>query len=202
MPLTGWPAAAVAVLASGAAPGIGTPSGPCGPGAGAGLRLPRVCSGASFGADALAAPCPPVTARVMPTAAAATTTTAPSPPSHSLRRRRRASSARAFAIFSRACCRFLLLLDTEPLPLPRAGPAAARARHRGSRVNQGLHLLSTDVDSSTIGLALRAAGRTAGLRDRTDHRGRPGAREPSCSQHVTASCPEGPPVPGEKPGWS
>ena len=47
MPSTGWPDATVAVLASGAAAGTGTPSGPSGPGAGAGWRDPSVLSGAS-----------------------------------------------------------------------------------------------------------------------------------------------------------
>src|SRR5215510_14757960 len=42
MPSTGCPAALVAVLASGGALGMGTPSGPVGPDAGAGPTLPSV----------------------------------------------------------------------------------------------------------------------------------------------------------------
>jgi hypothetical protein len=111
IPSTGWPAATVAVLASGAAAGIGTPSGPAGPGAGAGLRSPSVLSAAS------GSPLPelplPVTARVMPTTAATTTTTAPLTASHSRRRRRRASSARIRAIRSWARCLLLLLIGSR-----------------------------------------------------------------------------------------
>jgi hypothetical protein len=43
---TGCPVAAVAVPASGGAAGTGTPSGPDGPGLGAGPRVPSVLSGA------------------------------------------------------------------------------------------------------------------------------------------------------------
>ena len=52
MPSVFWPEAAAAVLASGAAPGTGTPSGPAGPGAGAGLRVPSVLSAPSFSSGA------------------------------------------------------------------------------------------------------------------------------------------------------
>jgi hypothetical protein len=111
IPSTGWPAAAVAVLASGAAAGTGTPSGPAGPAAGAGWREPSVLSGASGSAVPGPPELPPVTARVMPTAAAmTTTTTAPAAASHTRRRRRCACSARACAILSRALGLLLLLM--------------------------------------------------------------------------------------------
>src|SRR5215467_13538652 len=119
-PSTGWPVALVAVLASGGAFGMGTPSGPFGPGGGAGLSGPSVLSEGSFGDEPeppLAAGPPEVTASVMPTAAPPTITTAPSATSQRCRRRRRASAALACAIFWRACCcLFLLLLDTAPFP--------------------------------------------------------------------------------------
>src|SRR5215471_701801 len=51
IPSTGWPVALVAVLASGGALGTGTPSGPFGPGGGAGLSVPSVLSEVSFGDD-------------------------------------------------------------------------------------------------------------------------------------------------------
>src|SRR6516225_1553589 len=121
MPSTGWPAVVAEGPASGGALGIGTPSGPFGPGGGAGLSGPSVLSAASFGGDEpdapLAAEPPEVTASVMPTAAPPTITTAPSAISQRCRRRSRASAALACAIFWRACCcRFLLLLDTAPFP--------------------------------------------------------------------------------------
>src|SRR5215472_15440919 len=124
MPSTGCPVAAVAVLASGGALGTGTPSGPGGPGDGAGCSVPSVDRLASLSrGELLLAACGLllVTASAMPTAAAATTTAAPSPASQSRRRRRRASCALIRAIFSRACCRFLLPLDTVCLLI---GPAA------------------------------------------------------------------------------
>src|SRR5262249_40519466 len=72
MPSTGCPAALVAVLASGGALGTGTPSGPVGPGAGAGLSVPSVLSEVSFDdtepVPPWAAQPPEVAARVMPTA--------------------------------------------------------------------------------------------------------------------------------------
>src|SRR5271169_1025864 len=131
IPSTGWPVATVAVLASGAPAGIGTPSGPAGPGAGAGLRDPSVLSGAS-GSPLPELP-PPVTARVMPTAAATTTTTAALTASHRRRRRRRASSARIRAIRSLADSRLLLLIR------PALVFGSAGAGGIGSRVAGGSH---------------------------------------------------------------
>src|SRR5262249_40012683 len=135
MPSTGCPAALVAVLASGGALGTGTPSGPVGPGAGAGLSVPSVLSEVSFDdtepVPPWAAEPPEVAASVMPTAAPATITTAPIAPSQRHRRRRRASAALACAIFWRACCcLFLLLLDTAPFLLgPRGRWAEGGAGH-------------------------------------------------------------------------
>src|SRR5215475_8387807 len=130
MPSTGWPAVLTEGPASGGALGTGTPSGPFGPGGGAGLSVPSVLSELSFG-DAVAEPLlaepPEVAARAMPTAAPATITTAPSAISQRCRRRRRASAALACAIFSRACCcLFLLLLDTAPFPDRATGWRAER----------------------------------------------------------------------------
>src|SRR5215467_10801262 len=59
MPSTGCPAALVAVLASGGALGTGTPSGPVGPGAGAGLSVPSVLSEVSFDDTEPVPPPPP-----------------------------------------------------------------------------------------------------------------------------------------------
>jgi hypothetical protein len=153
MPSTFWPVALVAVPASGGALGTGTPSGPAGPGAGAGLSVPSVLSEASFNPGvpppALPPPAlpPPVAASVMPMAAA-TTTAPPATASQRRRRRWRASAARACAIFSRACCcLFLLPLDTAPFPwsghlLVGLGTARPRARAH--------YLLSTYVDSNMV----------------------------------------------------
>src|SRR5215475_9093592 len=72
MPSTGWPAVLADGPASGGALGIGTPSGPFGPGGGAGLSAPSVLSEVSFGDEPeplLAAEPPEVTASVIPTAA-------------------------------------------------------------------------------------------------------------------------------------
>src|SRR5258708_31227619 len=114
MPSTLWPEALVAVSASGAARGTGTPSGPAGPGDGADLSVPSVLRLASFspGEPVLA---PPLIPSVTPTAAAATTATAPVPASQRRRRRRRASRALICASFALACCRFLLPLATAPI---------------------------------------------------------------------------------------
>src|SRR5258708_19931407 len=81
MPSTLWPEALVAVSASGAARGTGTPSGPAGPGDGADLSVPSVLRLASFspGEPVLA---PPLIPSVTPTAAAAPTPTAPVPARH------------------------------------------------------------------------------------------------------------------------
>jgi hypothetical protein len=54
----------------------------------------------------------PATASVMPAAAAITTTAAPIPAILLRRRLLRASRARILVIFSRACCLFMLPLDT------------------------------------------------------------------------------------------
>src|ERR1700730_17375097 len=124
IPLTLWPVAIVAVLASGGALGTGRPSGPVGPGDGAGASVPRVLSGASLGRGEpppVAAPPPPETASVMPTAAAATTTTAAVPASQRRRRRRCASCALIWASLSRAFCRSPLALD-PPSPSSSACP--------------------------------------------------------------------------------
>src|SRR6516225_7359211 len=86
IPLTGWPVAAVAVLASAGPAGTGTPSDPGAPGDGAGAREPSVLSGARVGAAPAALGLPPVTARVMPTAAAMTMMAAPVTASHRRRR--------------------------------------------------------------------------------------------------------------------
>jgi hypothetical protein len=56
-----------------------------------------------------------VTASVMPAATAITTAAAPIPASQLRRRLRRASSALIWAIFARACCLFLALLDISTL---------------------------------------------------------------------------------------
>ena len=77
------------------------------PAAGAGSREPSVLSGAR---DSPAPELPPVTARVMPTAAAMTTMAAALTASHIRRRRRCASSARTRAILSFALSRLLLLI--------------------------------------------------------------------------------------------
>src|SRR5215469_11030058 len=119
MPSTFWPVALVAVPARGAAAGTGTPSGPAGPGDGAGLSAPSVLSEASFSLGVLPPPevaelPPPLTPSAMPTARAATTTTAPAPISNCWRRLRRASAALISAIFAAAFDRFLLPLDTAP----------------------------------------------------------------------------------------
>src|SRR6266581_2854092 len=136
------PVAAVAVLASGAAAGTGTPlSGPAGPAEGAGLRVPSVLSGASLscGLPPADAPGPPpVTASTMPTTTAITTTAAP-PPIIQLRRRlRRASAARIRATLSLACCLVLLAFDTAAFSHPSARRTAAaglaRERARSGRL--------------------------------------------------------------------
>ncbi len=131
MPSTGWPVALAAVPASGGALGMGTPSGPVGPGAGAGLSVPSVLSAVSFGDDAGLEPPPEVAASAMPIAAPATITTAPSAASQRRCRRRRASAALACAIFWRACCcLFLLFLDTAPFPDRATGRWAGAVRPR------------------------------------------------------------------------
>ena len=53
----------------------------------------------------------------MPTATAITTNAAPIPATQLRRRLRRASRARILVIFSRACCLFLLPLDTAHLSI-------------------------------------------------------------------------------------
>src|SRR5207249_9897430 len=83
----------------------------------AGRRVPSEASEESFSCGV-----PPVsrfapslflaTASVMPIAAAITTTAALIPATPLRRRLRRASRARILVIFSRACCLFLLPLDT------------------------------------------------------------------------------------------
>src|SRR5579862_5428423 len=132
MPSTVWPVADPVALASGWAAGIGTPSGPVAPAAGAGLSVPSVLSADSLsdGPDE-----PPVTARVMPTAAAATTTSAAAPVSHRRRFLRRASSARWRAIRSFARSRFLSLLAITPIP---HRPETLRARRAGAGCVRGL----------------------------------------------------------------
>src|SRR5258708_16841249 len=79
MPSTLWPEALVAVSASGAARGTGTPSGPAGPGDGAHLSVPPGLrlAGLSPREPVLA---PPLIPRRTPTAAAATPPTPPVPP--------------------------------------------------------------------------------------------------------------------------
>src|SRR5450755_834328 len=85
IPSTVVPAAAVDALASGAPAGTGTPSGPDGPGDGAGSRVPSALTGPSLSPGV--PPPPPaeplllVTASVIPTAAMITTTAAPIPAS-------------------------------------------------------------------------------------------------------------------------
>src|SRR6516162_11611485 len=108
IPSTGWPVAPVAVLASAGPAGTGTPSGPVGPAAGAGWRVPSVLNGARGSPPP--PELPPVTASVMAITAAMTTTAAPPAISHGRRRRRRACSARSRASLSRALSLFLLLL--------------------------------------------------------------------------------------------
>ena len=129
MPSTSWPDA-VAVLASGAAFGIGTPSGPSVPGAGARLRVPRVLSAASLSSGvpppAALGPPPLVTASVMPTAAAMTTAAAPVQAAQMRRRPRRASRALIWAIFSRACRLFLLPLGISTCPSTSLSPKEDR----------------------------------------------------------------------------
>jgi hypothetical protein len=97
-----------------------------------------------------APPLLPATASVMPIATAITTTAAPIPATQLRRRLRRASRARILVIFSRACCLFLLPLDTACAPQfdrspndrwvnwagrrrcgPRRGPPPARPRCAG-----------------------------------------------------------------------
>src|SRR5580704_13733676 len=163
MPSTGCPVAAVDVPASGGALGIGTPSGPSGPGEGAGCSVPSVDRLASFSrGELLLAACGllPLTASAMPTAAAATTTTAPSPARQSLRRRRCASCAFICAIFSRACCRFLLPLATGACLLvgPRPAGRAFAARARAGLAD---YLLPTYVDSNMGGRCPRRAAQAA-----------------------------------------
>src|SRR6266498_82897 len=121
IPSTSWPVASVAMLASGAALGTGTPSGPDGPAGGAGVSLPSVLSAASlsFGVPPAGALPPGVTTRAMPTATMATAAATPIPAIQLRRRLRRASRARIWAIFCRACCLFLLPLDTCAYPLIR-----------------------------------------------------------------------------------
>src|SRR5580693_6959083 len=132
IPSTAWPVATVAVPASGPAVGIGTPSGPAAPGAGAGWRFPSVLSAAS---GSPFPELPPVTASVMPTAAAITTTAAPAATSHRRRRRRRASSALIRAIRSWARSRPLLLIGpalvTGPAGAGRIGCRFAAGSHGG-----------------------------------------------------------------------
>ena len=130
IPSTAWPVAAVVVPASGAADGIGTPSGPAAPAAGAGWRFPSVLSAAS---GSPFPELPPVTASVIPTAAAITTTAAPAAASHRRRRRRRASSALIRAIRSWARSRPLLLIG----PALVTGPAGAGST--GHQVTAGRH---------------------------------------------------------------
>src|SRR6266516_4042982 len=124
IPSTSLPVAAAAVLASGGALGTGTPSGPVGPGWPGGWRRPSAASEESFsrgeppaaGLDEPAAAGlePPlrVAASVTPTTAAITTAAEMIPTIQLRRRLRRASRARILAIFCRACCLFLLPLDT------------------------------------------------------------------------------------------
>src|ERR1700761_3275145 len=104
MPSTGDPVAAVAVLASAGALGIGTASGPSGPAAGAGCSAPRVLNGADPGGVLDE---PPLTASVTPTAIAAAAMTAPPPIAATRIRRLRRCSA------WRACSRRCLLLSRE-----------------------------------------------------------------------------------------
>src|SRR5712691_10579105 len=121
IPSTLLPVAPVAVLARGAAVGIGTPpSGPAVTAPDAGLRAPSVPSEASlsrglppFPLPEPLPPPPPATASPMPTAAAISTTAAPMPVSQLRRRLRRASAARISAIFALACCLVLLPFDTD-----------------------------------------------------------------------------------------
>src|SRR5215472_7137884 len=132
IPSVGWPVTAVAVLASAAADGTGTCSGPSGPAAGAGPRAPSELSGARSGWPVALAPPPPETASVIPTTSAMTTTAAPEQISHRRRRLRLASSARICAIRSRARCSLaLLLFDTM---MQRTGLAACSGGdgHRGA----------------------------------------------------------------------
>src|SRR5215471_3472760 len=151
MPSTFWPVAFVAVPVSGGPLGMGAPSGPVVPAAGAGLsELPSVLSAASLseGVPPVLLPDePPEVATIAMTTAAATTITAP-PAAASQRclRLRRASAALACAIFSRACCcLFLLPLDTAPFP--RSGHRVV-AGHPCGRVHGARYLRSTYVDSS------------------------------------------------------
>src|SRR5580692_9064836 len=130
IPSTAWPVTAVAVPASGAADGIGTPSAPAAPAAGAGWRFPSVLSAASGNPFP---ELPPLTASVMPTAAAMTTTAAPAAAIHRRRRRRRASSALIRAIRSLARCLPLLLIG-PPLVAGSAGAGPS-----GPRVTAGRH---------------------------------------------------------------
>src|SRR5580704_1298454 len=148
IPSTGWPVAAVPVPASrvpaSAGPaGTGTPSGPSGPGAGAGLRVPSVLNGASESLGVVLEP--PVTASVIPTTAAMTMTAAPATASQKRRRLRRASSARNRATFSRArSCLSRLLFDTI---IKRKGLVAGSGGARGIRggVGHGRHRGADDA---------------------------------------------------------
>ena len=84
IPSTGLPVATVAAPASAGPAGTGTPSGPLGPGAGAGFSVPSVLSEASLSCGVPPAalrgfPLLLVTASVMATAAMMTTTAAPIP---------------------------------------------------------------------------------------------------------------------------
>src|ERR1700749_1234830 len=110
---TGCPVAAVAVPASGAAAGTGTPSGPVTPGAGAGGGGARGAPGGprlTRAAPPPAARDPPVTAKTM-AAATPITVAAAAPLASRIRRlRRRACSARIRAILSLEACLFLLRL--------------------------------------------------------------------------------------------
>src|SRR5579859_1870623 len=120
IPSTVWPVAAVVMPARAAPDGIGMPSGPAGPAAGAGWRLPSVLSEAS-GSPLVLPELPPVTASVMPTAAPMTTTAAAATISQMRRRRRRASAARIAAIRSWARCGLLFLLIAAALVAGSAG---------------------------------------------------------------------------------
>src|SRR5580704_2474654 len=109
----GCPVAAVAVPASGATAGTGTPSDPVAPGAGAGWRAPSVLSDARLSPDGvpvMAPEPPPVTARTIPATTAITAAAAALPATRIRLRRRRACSARIRATRSLAACLFLLRL--------------------------------------------------------------------------------------------
>src|SRR5215470_15712522 len=153
MPSTFWPVAFVAVPVSGGPLGMGAPSGPVVPAAGAGLSvLPSVLSAASLSEGVppvlLLDEPPEVATIVMPTAAATTITAPPAAASQRCLRLRRVSAALACAIFSRACCcLFLLPLDTAPFP--RSGHRLVAGR-RAAACTESRYLRSTYVDRSMM----------------------------------------------------